>query len=154
MESERFVPFVLYTERIAKNIKRLEDKKMLPYGLRSAHVMCILQLDKSESGLSSTELGISCGVDKAFISRITTELVEKQYIVRSGLSSKYKTKFVLTDSGKEICKIIQDLLCEFIRKINENTPIRKLEIFYEVLSTIDNNLAEITNKEILDDAND
>ena len=27
MESERFVPFVLYTERIAKNIKRLADKK-------------------------------------------------------------------------------------------------------------------------------
>jgi len=28
MESERFVPFVLYTERIAKNIKRLAETKM------------------------------------------------------------------------------------------------------------------------------
>ena len=74
MESERFVPFVLYTERIAKNIKRLADKKMEPYGLRSAHIMCILQLSKSDSGLSSMELAEVCGVDKAFISRITTEL--------------------------------------------------------------------------------
>lgn len=148
MESERFVPFVLYTERIAKNIKRLEDKNMLPYGLRSAHVMCILQLAKSENGLSSTELGIACGVDKAFISRITGELVEKEYIVRSGLCSKYKTKFVLTDEGKKIHTIIENLICEFIQKISKDTSIKKLEIFYEVLRSIDDNLANITDEEI------
>ena len=87
MESERFVPFILQTERIAKNIKRLADAKMEPYGLRSAHVMCILQLAKSEKGLSSAELSEACGVDKAFISRITTELTEKGYI--SGYQSQY-----------------------------------------------------------------
>ena len=148
MESERFVPFILQTERIAKNIKRLADAKMEPYGLRSAHVMCILQLAKSEKGLSSAELSEACGVDKAFISRITTELTEKGYIVRSGAAGKYKTKFVLTDEGLKIYEILQDLLCEFIGKISKNTPLRKLEIFYEVLGSIDNSLAQIIDKEI------
>ena len=118
MESERFVPFILHTERIAKNIKRLADAKMEPYGLRSAHVMCILQLAKSEKGLSSAELSEACGVDKAFVSRITTELTEKGYIVRSGAAGKYKMKFVLTDEGLKIYEILQDLLCEFIGKIS------------------------------------
>lgn len=150
MESERFVPFVLYTERISKNIKRLADKKMEPYGLRSAHIMCILQLAKSESGLSSAQLSKVCGVDKAFISRITAELMEKNYIIRNigPQQGKYKTKFILTDEGIEIHKIIYELLGQFIRKISKNTPIRKLEIFYEVLSSIDNELDNITNKEI------
>lgn len=150
MESERFVPFVLYTERISKNIKRLADAKMEPYGIRSAHIMCILQLAKSEEGLSSAELSRVCGVDKAFISRITSELMEKNYISRDigPKQGKYKTKFLLTDSGIEICKIINNLISEFIRKINKNTPVKKLETFYDVLNSIDTELDKITNKEI------
>ena len=150
MESERFVPFILYTERISKNIKRLADSKMEPYGIRSAHIMCILQLAKSKEGLSSAELSKVCGVDKAFVSRITNELMEKKYISRDigPKQGKYKTKFLLTDSGVEICKIINELLSEFIRKINKNTPVKKLETFYEVLNTIDIELDDITNKEI------
>lgn len=150
MESERFVPFVLYTERIAKNIKRLADKEMEPYGLRNAHIMCILQLAKSENGLSSVELSSACGVDKAFISRVTTELSEKGYINRSvgPKQGKYKTKFLLTEKGEEINKILNELICKFIRSISKNTPIKKLEIFYEVLSSIDIGLDKIIDKEI------
>jgi DNA-binding MarR family transcriptional regulator len=150
MESERFVPFVLYTERISKNIKRLADSKMEPYGLRSAHIMCILQLAKSEKGLSSAELSRVCGVDKAFVSRITTELMEKNYISRDigPKQGKYKTKCLLTENGKEIYNVINELLCDFISKINKNTTLKKLETFYEVLNTIDIELDDITNKEI------
>lgn len=148
MESERFVPFVLHTERIAKNIKRLADAKMEPFNLRSAHIMCILQLAKSENGFSSAELSEACGVDKAFVSRITAELTEKGYIVRSGAAGKYKTKFVLTSDGFTIFNKIQELLCSFIGEISNNIAIRKLEIFYEVLSSIDTSLAQIIDKEI------
>ncbi len=150
MESERFVPFILYTERIAKNIKRLADKKMEPYGLRSAHIMCILQLAKSECGLSSAELSSVCGVDKAFISRITNELTEKNYIIREigPKQGKYKTKFLLTEEGEKINKTLNEIIGDFIKKISKNTPVKKLEIFYDVLNTIDNGLDDITNKEI------
>lgn len=150
MNSERFVPFILYTERIAKNIKRLADKEMEPYGLRSAHIMCILQLAKNEGGLSSVELSNACGVDKAFISRITQELSDKGYIDRKigPKQGKYKTKFLLTEKGEEINKIINELICEFMEKTSKNTPTKKLEIFYDVLNSIDIVLDKITNKEI------
>ena len=149
MESERFVPFVLYTERIAKNIKRIADKKMEQYNLRSAHIMCILQLAKSEKGLSSAELSTACGVDKAFISRITAELMKKNYIMRDvAVQGKYKTKFQLTEEGKNINKALNELITSFINQISKNTPLKKLEIFYEVLSTIDEGLDAIIDKEI------
>ena len=150
MGSERFVPFVLHTERIAKNIKRLADSKMEPYGLRSAHIMCILQLAKSEKGLSSAELSRVCGVDKAFVSRITNELMEKNYISRKigPKQGKYKTKFLLTDEGKRVYAVMNDIINKFIQKISKNTPVKKLETFYEVLNSIDTELDKITNKEI------
>ena len=146
MASERFSPFVLFIERISKNIKRIADTKMEPYGLRSSHVMCIFQLAKSENGLTSTALADACGVDKAFISRITTELMEKKYIEKDEENAigKYKTKLILTEKGKEINDIIVQNLEECFQEIDSNITSKKLNIFYEVLDKIDSGVADLT----------
>ena len=139
VNSERFSPFVLSIERISKNIKRIADAKMEPYGLRSSHVMCILQLAKTEGGLSSTALAEACGVDKAFISRITSELTEKNYIVKDekNAKGKYKTKLILTESGWEIYGIVIEILEDSFKQVDSNISMKKLEVFYEVLEKID-----------------
>ena len=139
MDSERFSPFVLYIERISKNIKRIADSKMEPYGLRSSHVMCILQLAKSENGLSSTELSEACGVDKAFISRITSELMEKKYITKDEENAVgiYKTKLILTENGKEINKIIVGILEDCFKSVDARLTKKKLDVFYDVLEKVD-----------------
>lgn len=148
MNTERFTPFVLYIERISKNIKRIADEKMKPYGLRSAHVMCILQLGKSEGGLSSSALAEVCGVDKAFVSRITNELLEKKYITKQeGRLSKYKVKFVLTESGIEIHRIMNDIVMECLTQVDSRISMKKLEIFYEVLNDVDNGITGLVKKE-------
>lgn len=138
MEADRFSLFVLFIERISKNIKRIADVKLEPYGLRSAHLMCILQLAKTDGGLSSTSLADACGVDKAFVSRITSELMEKNYIVKDGdAKGKYKTKFVLTENGEKVKNIIHDIVKECLDHVDSNISAKKLEIFYDVLSKID-----------------
>lgn len=145
MDSERFSPFVLFIERISKNIKRIADIKMEPYGLRSSHVMCILQLAKSEGGLSSTALADACGVDKAFVSRITSELMEKKYIMKDEENAigKYKVKLILTESGKEINKVIVGILEESFRSVDSKLTSKKLEVFYDVLSKVDSGIDEL-----------
>ena len=139
MDSERFSPFVLYIERISKNIKRIADSKMEPYGLRSSHVMCILQLAKSERGMSSGALAEACGVDKAFISRITSELMEKKYIMKDEENAKgiYKTKLILTESGKEVNKVIVGILDDCFKAVDANLTQKKLGVFYDVLAKVD-----------------
>lgn len=139
MDSDRFSPFVLNIERISKNIKRIADSKMEPYGLRSSHVMCILQLAKNEGGLSPSALSEACGVDKAFISRITTELMDKKYIMRDekNAKGKYKTKLILTEEGIEINKIIVGILEDCFRQVDANLTSKRLEVFYDVLEKID-----------------
>ncbi len=145
MDSERFSPFVLFIERISKNIKRIADIKMEPYGLRSSHVMCILQLAKNEGGLSSTALADACGVDKAFISRITSELMEKEYIKKDEENAigKYKTKLILTENGKEINRVIVGILDECFREVDSKLTQKKLGVFYDVLEKVDNGIAEL-----------
>lgn len=146
MREEGFIPFILYTERIAKNIKRIEDSVMEPYGLRSSHVMCILRISEHEGGLSSAALSSACGVDKAFISRITSELTDKEYI-KKGSEHAYKTKFVLTEKGKDINDIINEAISSAIKTITKDIPADKMRTFYDVLSTLDDGIADILKKE-------
>ena len=145
MDSERFSPFVLYIERISKNIKRIADIKMEPYGLRSSHVMCILQLAKNEGGLSSTALADACGVDKAFISRITSELMDKEYIKKDEENAvgKYKTKLILTEKGEEINGVIVNILEECFHEVDAKLTSKKLGVFYDVLEKVDTGIAEL-----------
>lgn len=141
--AERFLPFILSIDRISKNIKRIKDKAMEKYNLRSAHVMCLFNLVKSPDGLNSTELAEICGVDKAFVSRVTTELESRGYIERKENSqgSIYKSKFLLTESGIEINKYISTKIAEIMGHVSGDIPVHKLKAFYEVLSIIDDNIS-------------
>ena len=141
--TDRFLPFILSIDRISKNIKRMKDDAMEKYDLRSAHVMCLFNLKKHESGLNSTELAEACGVDKAFISRVTGELEKRGYIGRSQNSngSIYKCKFVLTEQGIEINKYINQRISEIMGSVGGEIPEHKIRVFYEVLSILDENIS-------------
>ncbi len=147
MDNERFTPFVLLIERISKNIKRIADKEMEPYGLRSAHVMCILQLSKSENGLSSSSLADACGVDKAFVSRITSELLAKEYIIKEDApNKKYKTSFFLTEKGKEINQKMNEIIAKHVESVDKQISMKELQKFYEVLAELDKGISLIADK--------
>lgn len=141
--SDRFLTFVLTIDRISKNIKRIKDNAMEKYDLRSAHVMCIFNLVKSQEGLNSTELAEACGVDKAFISRVTGELEKRGYIERAKNTrgSIYKSKFVLTEQGLEIKNYINQKITEIMENVSGEIPDHKLKAFYEVLGILDENIS-------------
>jgi predicted transcriptional regulator len=144
MDQERFTPFVLLIERISKNIKRIADKEMEPYGLRSSHVMCMLQLAKTENGLSSSALAEACGVDKAFISRVTTELLEKGFIIKVQDGAKiYKTNFVPTESGYEIIERMKKIVNGYVCLVDQNVEKKDIEKFYNVLEEFDKEISNI-----------
>ena len=148
MDNERFTPFVLLIERISKNIKRIADKEMEPYGLRSSHVMCMMQLAKTQNGLSSSALAEACGVDKAFISRVTNELLEKGYIEKeSDEKRKYKTNFILTSSGKEINQKMNEIVANYVFLVNRNVPKKDIETFYQILNEFDLEITKIVQEQ-------
>ena len=141
--NDRFLTFILSIDRISKNIKRIKDNAMEKYDLRSAHVMCLFNLVKSGEGLNSSELAEICGVDKAFVSRITTELEARGYIQRkqNDHGSIYKCKFTLTEQGLEINKYISQKIAEIMTEVSGEIADHKLKAFYDVLIAIDENIA-------------
>ena len=80
MSGERYVRFCMAVEQMAKTLQKYKNEKLAAFGLRSMHLMFMFQLHQSEDGLTGTELAAICSVDKAFISRVTGELISLGYV--------------------------------------------------------------------------
>jgi DNA-binding MarR family transcriptional regulator len=146
--ASRFSRFSMYIERISKNIKRIKDSVMEEFGLRSAHVMCLFYLRASENGLTVTELAKACGVNKAFVSRVTSELLEKNYISREKKSEHaYNVKYILAEKGQKITDRINEKLNDVFKNIDKDITPEKLAVFNEVLAILDRNIEEFSMEE-------
>ena len=71
--------------------------------------------------------------------------MEKKYIVKDeeNATGKYKTKLILTESGKEINKIIVGILEECFQTVDSKLTTKKLEVFYDVLDRVDSGIDEL-----------
>jgi DNA-binding MarR family transcriptional regulator len=141
---EHFTTFILAIDRISKNIKRVKDQEMEDYGLRSPHIMVLFHI-ADKNGLDSTRLAEACGVDKSFISRITTELENDDYIKRemNTHGKIYRGKFLLTEKGAHITSVIQEKVSAIVKEVGGNIPDHKKKTFYDVLAAFDENIAKI-----------
>lgn len=123
---DNFSKVALSLENIMKHINKIKSKKMSEYGIRPAHFDCMMHIDMSDEGLTPTELSKDCGVDKAFISRTTADLIKSGFIqINKKFSDgrKYRNKYILTEDGKNVIKETRDLVEKQLRdmcvKINE-----------------------------------
>ena len=108
MYMERFTAFALNLANIERDLHKIKSKKMAEYGLRATHLMCMVQIFSHEDGLTPTELARTCAIDKAFVSRITADLVDRKFVMfneKYNDGRKYRQKFVLTEEGVELIEI-------------------------------------------------
>lgn len=145
---DRFVRFSIATDTILKNIQKYKNDKLKAFGLRSMHLMYLYCLDKESGGMTPVELSKKCSVDKAFISRVTTELRKLGYVEYDNDHepdnkkdpAKYKKRLLLTDKGKQIMTCINEMVEEAVGKITSDITREQLDTFYFVLSKFDDNL--------------
>lgn len=148
---DRFMRFSHATDTILKNIQKYKNDRLSAYGLRSMHLMFLYCLAKSDKGMTPGELAKSCSVDKAFISRVTTELKKLGYVdyFQSGRESSarsYKKRLSLTEAGRRVMDSVNTLVEESVEKIADGIPKDQLETFYSVLSHMDHNLLALAEE--------
>lgn len=142
---ERFETFTVLIAKISRNIRKIKNREMAEYGLRSAHISCLYYLYYVES-LTATELCERCEEDKATISRALDFLEENGYIIcESKAAKRYKSPLYLTEKGKKVGKEISDkinfVLNEVCTGLSENERIE----FYRCLSIVSDSLEQCVN---------
>lgn len=143
METNRFLMFYQCLSRIVKDIKKLEMSYMREYGLRSAHIGCLLHIKSSEKGMTVTQLSKACKIDKALISRVVKELISDGFIETSTSGRAYNKRYVLTEKSDEITSQIDSVISKYMARARQSIPENDLAIFYKVLGTLENNISFI-----------
>ena len=111
--TERFETFTVLINRISRSIRKIKNREMAEYNLKSPQISCLNYLYTS-GGLTVTDLSERCEEDKATISRSLEFLESNGYLICETKSAKrYNSPFKLTDKGHKIGKKypIKFLMC-------------------------------------------
>ena len=139
MVGDNFEHFAQMLSTASKSIFRLKSKCMSKYGLSSTHTLCLRSLYENSEGLTKSEIADNCQIDKAQITRIMGELVEKDY-VSSDSRKTYNCKFFLTESGMQITEEINETVDAIVKYVNSEIPKEDIEHFYSVFEAINKKL--------------
>ena len=142
---ERFKTFTVLIAKINRNIRKIKNREMVEYGLRSAHISCLYYLYSAEA-LTATELCELCEEDKATISRALVYLEENGFITcETKLAKRYKSPLLLTEKGKTAGKEITDKVNLVLDEISKNLSEEERKEFYRCLAIVSDSLEQCAN---------
>lgn len=141
---KRFETFTVLINRISRNIRKIKNREMAEYNLRSAHVSCLYYLYVNE-GVTATDLCERCEEDKATISRALDHLETNGYLTCESKSAKrYKSPLILTEKGTEASKKIADKINGVLDVISDGLSEEERTVFYRSLSIISERLESLS----------
>jgi len=141
---EKYIKFNLTVSNIEKALQKYKNCNLTEYNLRSTHMLCLIRLRDSE-GMTAVDLAEACAVNKALISRITSDLFERGYIEYTADSAdkKYRKRIALTADGCSVTDEIIQKITSTVEAVSGGISEARLAVFYDVLFTIEKNLTNL-----------
>ena len=140
---------LLSLENVTKCVDRLKSHKISEFGIRSAHFNCMMHIDLSADGLTPTELSKDCGVDKAFVSRTTADLVKGGFIQTNQKYNdgrKYRNKYILTEKGKEVIRETKAMIEKYFSEISDKISEYEMRCFLRVMMAMSETASKKNNE--------
>jgi len=141
---ERFAMFTALINKISRNIRRIKNREMAEYELRSTHASCLYHLNIAEP-LTATELCERCEEDKATISRAVDYLEAEGYVICEPKDAKrYNSPILLTEKGRRVGEAIGDKVNRILDEVGTELSEQEREVFYRCLTIISDHLERAT----------
>ncbi len=91
----------------------------------------------AEEGTRATKIGPLMGLEPRSLSRLLNSMEEKGLIFRQvDKKDKRSVKVSLTKEGKKMKEKSRETVLRFNEAIREEIPVQKLNVFFEVVQTI------------------
>ncbi len=143
---ERFETFTVLINKISRNVRKLKNREMAEYGLRSTHVSCLYYLYSADA-LTAAELCERCEEDKATISRALEFLEAGELIVCECKTGKrYKSPWRLTEKGRDAAREIVGKVNAVLDGVGVGLTDEQRDAFYSYLTVISDRLEEATEQ--------
>jgi DNA-binding MarR family transcriptional regulator len=141
---ERFESFVGGVTLLYRCIQKIKNMETAEMGLRGRHVMCIYNLGRNPEGLTSAQLAMLCGEDKAAVSRTLAELVERGLVEKP---EGYRAPVTLTDAGREVAGRVETLAERAVEHGGAGLSDAERETFYRAMGVIGKNLMRMCGED-------
>jgi len=143
---ERFETFTVLINRISRSIRKIKNREMEEFGLRSSHISCIYYLFE-EKGLTAAEICERCEEDKATVSRSLDYLEKNGYITcETKGAKKYKAPLQLTEKGRAVGEHIAGKIDQVLDSVSICLSESERAEFYRSLAVISDGLDKICNE--------
>ncbi len=141
---DRFEQLTSSVFSVYQSILKIQRTEMAKYGLKGAHVQCILNLSSHPEGITVTQLSKLVEKDKAAISRDLAELEAKGLVEPSDKTSgSYRAKLRLTEAGEKAACFVRERVALAVQKAGEGLSDADREVFYPAFVLIASNLQNI-----------
>ena len=140
---QRFEEFTSNISQAYKYIIKIKSHEMTEFGLKAANVMCLFFLGKHPQGLTATELCACCMEDKAGVSKSLALLKEKGFVIQEDSGKKYKSKYFITEVGREVYKKLSVVIGSVVEKVGFGLTDEERNTFYKALGIIVGNLCSL-----------
>lgn len=134
MKKDEYIDF--YVRHSWHKISRMYNQKAKEHGLTMSIGFILLIVDKE--GTPSTQLGPRMGMEPTSLSRTLKTMESKGYIYRQvDKDDKRKVLIYLTSAGLDLRREVRKVVKEFNKNLIKKIPRKKLEIFFEVMNSVD-----------------
>lgn len=146
---KRFEMFSSVISGINRYIQKIERDEMIKYGYKGSYAQYLVALYKCDEGMTMARLCEVCDKDKAAVSRIVTELIQKDLVVKKIQDNKtYKGKLLLTDKGKNAACFVMEKARKAVYEVGGELSEEEREVLYKSLESIAYNLKRISSEGI------
>lgn len=145
----RYEQFSFIVSVINRQIQKLEREEMVKHGHKGAFAQYLMIMRNHPEGVTSAELCELCEKDKAAVSRVVAEMIERGLVVRNtSKDSIYRAKLVLTEEGHRIAECIARRAIEVIAAVGNDLTDKERKQFYSTLDFIADKLQAISKEGI------
>ncbi len=146
---ERYQHFTAAINNINRSLHKLSGEEMERHGLKSSHAIYFIALaEQGDSGLTATQLCERSGRDKADVSRMLTQMMQQDLVVKDSTRRRYNGVFRLTTAGMDIARHLQARAAKAVEAAGKDLTDEARHGFYAALDSIADNLHNMTKKGI------
>lgn len=146
---ERYEQFSFIVSAINRHIQKLERDEMIKFGHKGAFAQYLMAMRRYPEGVTSAQLSEMCDKDKAAVSRVVTEMIEKGLVVRkSAKDSLYRAKLTLSQEGERIAEFVANRAVAAIEAMGNELSDDQRKILYFTLDVIENKLGVLSREGI------
>lgn len=129
--------------RVSKKITRLINHYLKPYHITTEQWSVLRTLYESNR-IPQRELSIKTDKDQATLTKIL-DLLEKQNLLRRIPNPDDRRSFLIeiTDTGTDLVQNLTNFIEDIFSKITEGIDEDKLDIYQEVLSSLEKNIEQL-----------